>query len=144
MAKTTFSGPIRTGKDTGAPTTRTIGTVSLVQACTVVAGAMKNILVFPPNSSMIGSTVIVRQAVSGIAAGVTVRIGVSADEARHGSVAVSAARAYDMTTASGATWWALGTADANLVSVDATAQASAAELTQFDAIVLVRYIQQTV
>lgn len=143
MSKTTFSGPIRTGKDYGIPVQNTIGTVLLVQAATVAVGALKNFVVLPPNSSMVGATVIVRQAVSGVAAGVNVRIGSSADATKYGTVPVSAVRSYDVTAVSGATVVNVGTADYTVIAIDATAQASAAEMTQFDAVTYIRYIQNS-
>ena len=62
MGKSTFSGPIRTGVDTGRADTTTIGTVVLQQSVTVVASAQRTtaaakFLVIPPNSDLLDITV---------------------------------------------------------------------------------------
>lgn len=145
MGITTFSGPIRTGRDIGPPSQNTRGTVVLHQAGTVLAGAntMKTQVQVPPNCRLIDVMANVRQAVSGIAAGVNIRIGTSADSARFATIPVSAAGNYRLPTAGSAAAFVsgLGTADFNLVVADATAQASAADLTQFDAVVNFYYVQ---
>jgi len=141
MAKTTFSGPIRTGKDYGSPLNNTLGTVQLIQTATVAVGAMKNFVVLPPNCSLLGGTAVVRDAVSGVAAGVNIRIGTTADATKYAIVPVSAARAYDITAVSGANTVSIGSGDSNLIAIDATAQASAADVVAFNAVVYLRYIQ---
>lgn len=57
MGKTTFSGPIRTGVDTGVAGTTTIGTVVLQQSVTVVASAQRTTaasktIILPPNCDL--------------------------------------------------------------------------------------------
>jgi len=148
MGVTTFSGPIRTGRDPGIPGQDTRGTVVLSQVGTVGAAvaARKSQIQLPPNCRLVDFTIYVLQAVSASAGGTaaTLRIGTSADSTRYGSLPVSAVGIYRPTLvqvsvramASGA-----GSADFNLVVFDATVQASASGMTQFEAQILAKYTQ---
>lgn len=125
MGKTTFSGPVRVGKDTGAGITTTLGIVPVVQSVVVSAAAKKAFIAVPPNSQLIDVYTIIDTAVAGSAASYTVRIGVSADEDQYATMSVSGKNIYRPTTSvSGISWKSLGTSAANLVTVDATVATS--------------------
>ena len=140
MSKTTFSGPIRTGKNRGYPTGNTIGVLPAVQSVVVSAGAKKGFIAVPPNSAMLDVITILDAAVAGSAASYSIRVGVSADEDQYATMSVSAKSVYRATTgASGVSWRNLGTQDANIVTVDATVATSTAGA--FSGIVHIVYLQ---
>ena len=141
MSKTTFSGPLRTGKNTGVPVTTTLGHLVAEQRVTVAVASKKARLFLPPNSSLIEGTIFVTDAVSGIAAGVNVRLGTSADEGKFSVTPVSARNLYRIAAVSAPSVLNFGTSVANTIAVDATAQASAADLVAFQAVVSILYRQ---
>ena len=142
MGKTTFSGPVRTGNNSGAPVTTTIGHLVAEQRTTVQVGAMKSRLFLPPNSALIEGTIFVTDAASGIAAGVNVRLGTSADEGKFSVTPVSARNLYRIAAVSAPSVLNFGTSVANTIAIDATAQASAADLVAFRAVVSILYRQE--
>lgn len=141
MGTTTFSGPIRAGKDTGAEGTTTIGTTVLQQECTVVgntSGAQS--VVLPANAGVQGFSLIVRSNASADA--VAVRIGNGDDVDYFGQINASAAGLYDIAdyAVSAASFFNVG-ASSMQVYVDVTALASAIPA-GFDAILRTTYIQR--
>lgn len=152
MGKTTFSGPLRTGQNTGAPSTTTIGTLPATQACTVSVNARKGVIVVPDDVQFDRITAYVTQVVSGssMAAGVNIRVGVSAREAKYATIPVSAMGVYEASrvpaNCSAIAWMAAvsaGLGDTAIITIDATAQASAADWEEFEAVVQVSYIQRS-
>lgn len=145
MAKTQFSGPIRTGKNTGIPGQDTVGTLMAYQQATVAAGAMKNQLQFPANCQPLTFMINVTGS-AGQVPGVNVRLGTSADVTNWASMNVSATGYYEQTRAqvSAVNMQAgFGSSDYNILAIDATAQASAAALVGFEAVVGVWYVQRS-
>ena len=145
MAKTQFSGPIRTGKTTGIPGQDTVGTLVAFQEVTVAAGDMKKQLQFPANCEPINFNILVTGS-AGQVPGVNIRLGTSADATFYASVPVSAIGIYPLTRAmvSAQSMKAgFGASDYNILAIDATAQASAAALVGFEALVGVTYIQRS-
>lgn len=142
MTKSTFSGPIRTGKDYGSPYTNTIGTVVAVQRATVASGALKNYWVLPPNSEILRFEVLVDGS-AGQVTGCLVEFGTSADQNKYGSVSVSATGVYAplATAVSGAALKNAGTADSNIVTIVASALASGAAMVGFAAVGRIFYLQ---
>lgn len=101
MGKSTFSGPLRTGLDTGNLDTGTIGSVILSQVTTIDrSSSVKSVLQIarvPDNSDIIDFIVTVVSAFDSGAAGVAdIRIGTTADETRFGTVRVSGAGKYNL------------------------------------------------
>ena len=144
MARTTFSGPIRTGKESGIPTTQTLGVVLVEQRATVAVGAMKKQIQVPANCFPTNMITVVSQAVSGIAAGVNIRVGTSANVNAYCTIPTSAAGVVQLANVSAANWLAgFGTGESNVIAFDATAQASAADLTQFSAVCILTYRQDS-
>lgn len=140
---TRFPSGLQTGRDVGIPSQNTLANVVQMQECTVEFGALKNQFQFPPNSYPTEMTVLVTVPVSGsgMTNGVNVRFGISADATRYGTVPVSAAGNVRMTAVSGAAWaGGFGTADYNIVAIDATAQGSAADLEEFKGLARISYI----
>ena len=144
MSKSTFSGPVRTGKDYGSPYTNTIGTVIAVQRATVLSGALKNYFVLPPNSEILQLDVLVDGS-AGQVTGCLVDFGTSADQAKYGSVSVSAVGLYRplATGVSGAALKSAGAADSNIVTIVASALASGAAMVGFAAVGRIYYLQGT-
>ena len=145
MSKTQFSGPIRTGKNTGIPGQDTVGTLTAWQQATVAAGAMKNQLQFPADCQPLDFVVYVRGS-AGQVPGVNVRLGTSADPTQYASIPVSATGIYPTLRANvsaPAMVSGFGMGDFNILAIDATAQASAAALVGFDAVVGVWYTQRS-
>ncbi len=136
MAKNTFSGPVRTGKDTGAPETTTIGTLVAVQLCTVSNLDTVNAVVLPPDCELVDTVAYVRTPTS---VNATITIGVTADVARYATIAISsAAGVYRPGVASAAAWKAgTGMARANPVLVATSATST------FDAVVGIFYLQRS-
>jgi len=147
MGRTTFSGPIRTGRNVGIPGQNTIGTVYLMQEATVTNAAKKNQLQMPADCLIDDFLVHCRVAVSVLGSAstnVNIRLGTSADATRYGAILVSAAGVYrsiSANTSVRALGSGMGTGDFNILAVDSTVTGSAALVTDYDAVVKVLYHQ---
>jgi hypothetical protein len=141
MSRTTFSGPVRTGKEAGHALGNTIGTVLAVQSVVVSGGAKKGFVMVPPNCELIDVMAVIETAVAGSAASYTIRIGTSADEDQYAGISVSGKNTYHtLTGVSGAAWKTLGASAANRVTVDATV-ANSATTGAFAGVVHITYKQ---
>ena len=144
MTSTTFQGPVRTGNDTGAPATTTLGTVVASQRSTVASSTSGASSMVLPSCTITNGHLAVRTGVSG--AVVTVRVGTTANDARFFSIDASAAGLYSLGalgSQANASAAAMETVSGpQRLFVDATAAGSAAGIASFDAILTVEYIQR--
>lgn len=156
MGKSTWSGPIRTGRDTGAPSTTTIGVVAPTQFCTVTgntSGAVN--IVIPQGADIWDMRVVVYRessaAGSAATSGLLIRIGNVTDEDYFGQIKVSSAGIYvagggalNLPTAVSAASWRDLAGDTRLsIDVTAAVAGSAGEgAANFDARLYVTYFQR--
>jgi hypothetical protein len=146
MAKTQFSGPIRTGKTTGIPAQDTVGTVVLYQQVTCSTAQLRRQIQFPENCQPVDFKVIVTGS-AGQVPGVNVFFGTSADQDQYAQMRCSAVglyRANRADTSGQAMAGGFGSSsDYNVLAIEVSAQASAAALVGFEAWVGVEYIQRS-
>ena len=146
MAKTQWAGPLRTGKTTGIPTQNTVGTLIAYQECTVSTASLTNRLQFPADCRPVGFNVVVTGS-AGQVPGVNVMVGTTADQSKYCTFQVSAVGFYNAparaSTSVSAIAGGFGASDYNVVMFEASAQASAAALTGFEAIIGVHYVQRS-
>lgn len=132
---TTFNAPLYVGKNTtGSLLTSPLGycTVS-TEVAAVSAGSRSVTVILPDNSLTHTVQVVVVSAVAGIAAGVSIRAGTAASPSLYGIVGVSAEGVYNLTMTK-----QILTYPSSFV-IDATAQASAADLSAFKTAIRVAY-----
>lgn len=121
---TNFKEPVTIGLKTGLSTSDTRGQVVVAKHIPFSATDRTAITrTIPANSALFKGQVVITSAVAGIAAGVTVRIGDGTTIDEYGTIAVSAEGVYDI--AFDKSIVSAGTT----ITFDATAQASAADLT---------------
>ena len=146
MAKTQFAGPIRTGKTTGIPSQNTVGTLIAYQECTVSTASLTNRLQFPADCRPVGMHVTVTGS-AGQVPGVNLMVGTTADQSKYATFQVSATGFYGAparaSTSGAAIAAGFGSGEYNVVMFEASAQASAAALTGFEAIIGVNYVQRS-
>lgn len=132
---TTFNAPVYIGKNTtGDPLTSPIGfCVVSTYIASVSAGRLSSTVVVPENSVVTGIQMYVVSAVAGIAAGVTVRAGTAASPSLYGTISVSAEKSYSIVLTKQVL------TNPTSIIIDATAQASAADLTGFKTVMRVTY-----
>lgn len=136
---TNFQAPLTGGGlPTGNQATDPRGDVLLVKQETLDFSTKTKGRTLPDNAKISRCTVVLRRAVSGIAAGLNVRIGTTANPNKYGLIAVSAVNTYTMTLSA-----ACVSADGQIV-FDATAQASAAETYDFAADVQLSYFVKSI
>ena len=115
MVQTNFSGPIQTG-DEVTPGQARHGTVMATQRVSISAAGPSR-AVFLPACNLTDFFVNI-ESIYTVSGAATVRFGTSADQAKYGSVVVSAVRKFDVTTVSGEAM--LNLADGTTVVVDVT------------------------
>lgn len=149
MGKTTFSGPLRVGKNTGVSSTSTIGTTVIEQSVTVAATTSgASTIVVPQDARITQISLLVRTAATDNSGGINVRVGNSSDVDYFATVKGSASNIYmcgvapNVAAASAASWYNMS-ADTQ-VYVDVTAAATAAETAGFVGILSVQYIVRSV
>jgi len=152
MGKTTFSGPVRTGKDTGVPATTTLGTMEVVQGVSLASTTSgASTVVLPPNTKINEMQVEVHVPTSASTAAdnnMSIRVGNSADLDYFADITVSAKGIYrtgagiNVAAASSKSWLDTG-ASATQLYIDVTAAGSAADVSKFDAYFTVKYIQKS-
>lgn len=127
MGRTTFSGPVRTGQDTGVPATTTLGTLLAHQYATVVSNTSGgSSIVLPANAKIVDMILEVLVSASGNATGVTTRVGTGTDPTQLASITATAKGTYrpgvtkNFAAASAAVWDNVGTS-ALRVWIDVTA-----------------------
>lgn len=132
---TTFNGPLYVGKNTtGNLQTSPIGYVAESTDVTAVSAAVRTATVVLPDNALVHTIqVVITSAVAGIAAGVSIRAGTAASPSLYGIVGVSAEGIYNLVLTK-----QILTMPTTFV-IDATAQASAADLTAFKASPRVSY-----
>lgn len=111
MATTTFSGPIRTGKDPGYSDGRTIGVVALTQFAEVTntMTSANSVFALPGNSAVQDFIIDVTSAFTGDG---TIELGIPGNTTYFGSVGVSAAQRYAVVPgANGADWFQVSAND---------------------------------
>ena len=135
---TRFPTGLQTGRDTGVPSTSTIGNVLQTVECTVTDAAPDTQVYVPPNSYPVNWNVVVTDA-DASAQGVNINFGIPGNDTRYGSSLVSAATLLIGPTAvSGKAWKeGFGTSAANTITVKATA---AFAISGFEAIARITYI----
>ena len=147
MGRTTWSGPIRTGTDTGAAATRTIGSVVLNQATTVTRtnSAAAQVAKLPENSDVLDIKINVTQSfqTSGATGVCDIRVGTTAVDDRFGSFRVSAAGLYSLAARTSVTQsWENLTAGNTTIVAQVTAVGSATAASPGEAVVRVIYAQR--
>lgn len=130
---TTFLQPVYVGLQTGTLETDTSGFVNVSREVQVSAGSRTKARTLPPNTSIIRIQGVVVSAVAGIAAGVTLRVGTTANSTFYGAVGVSAEGVYDLVLTKRTL------ENPQQIVIDATAQASAADWSALKATVRVTF-----
>lgn len=145
MSKTSFSGPIRTGKITGIPGQDTMGTLVATQQCTCSSAALKNQIVLPANCQPLDFFCIVTGS-AGQVPGMNVFFGTSSDQSKYATIKASATgitRPLAAAISGQAVLTGFGNSDYNVLAIETTAQASATALVGWEAIVGITYVQRS-
>lgn len=150
MASSTFSGPIRVGKNTGVPGNTVLGTLiatQLVSLASNTSGA--STIVLPQNAQITDMVVIVQTSASANTQGMLIRVGTTSDATYFANIKCSAPGLYspfsapNLTAASAAAWKNVNSSNAQQLYIDVTAATSAAGQTDnFEGILLVSYFQR--
>lgn len=103
MGKTTFSGPIQTGKNTGAPSTTTLGIVTVTQVASFSAAitSAHTVAVLPTPCRITNMYLDVDTAFAttvSAAADHNLKVGIIGDTTRFVDVGISGVARYDLTT----------------------------------------------
>jgi hypothetical protein len=142
MSKTTFSGPIRTGRDPGYSAARSIGYVPVTQQVRFSAGTI-DYVVLPPASRVVDIRTVVFTALSG-APGADVRVETSAG-LQFANFSISAKGVYeaDAATVSAPAWLsAVPDGSPLAVVIDVTAPTSSAAAEHLFGMVNLTYLQR--
>lgn len=150
MARTTFSGPVRTGRDTGVPGTTTIGTLVATQMTTVAdATSGASSIVLPQDAGIKGmSVIVVTPATTTNTQGMLIRVGTTTDAVYYANIKVSAAGVYyvgvapNVAAASAANWKNVSTSGPQRLYIDVTAATTAGETGGFEGLVYIDYFQR--
>jgi len=148
MGKTTFSGPVRTGQDNGQAA-NTVGTLIACQEATVASNTSGgSSIVIPKNAAPTDIELVVETAASasgGEGPEIIFRFGNADDVDYFGSIGASAAGIYKIADyAVSAKSFVDAPASAMRVYIDATTAATAGiELSKFDGLARVYYIQRS-
>lgn len=86
MTATTFTGPLRTGQETGINSTRTIGFVKCVKQISLSSGTSRAVITLPAGTTILNIGAVPTSAITGGAAEMNVSFGTSADIDQYGIV----------------------------------------------------------
>lgn len=86
MTSTTFTGPLRTGEETGISSTRTIGFVKCVKQIPLSQAASRAVITLPKGSTLLNIGAVPTSAITGGAAEMNVSFGTSGDINQYGVI----------------------------------------------------------
>lgn len=146
MTSTTFQGPVRTGNETGAQATDTIGTVIAAQKVTVASSTSGASSIVLPTCTITDIVLDVLVSASGNAQGMLVNVGTTADATRFASIKSSAVGRWPLglapNRAAGSAAAMETVAGPQRIYVDVTAAASAGNVQNFSGLLTIYYLQR--